>query len=66
MTDERNQNQITRKDAKNCFVESNPIPTKAALNAMGLMENELRLPLVPASQPAYDLMVQTVKELGIL
>ena len=22
MTDERNQNQITRKDAKNCFVES--------------------------------------------
>ena len=51
---------------KNCFVESNPIPTKAALNAMGLMKNELRLPLVPASQPAYDLMVQTVKELGIL
>jgi hypothetical protein len=30
------------------------------------MENELRLPLVPASQSAYDLMVQTVKELGIL
>ena len=51
---------------KNCFVESNPIPTKAALNAMGLMENELRLPLVPASQPAYDLIVQTVKELGIV
>lgn len=51
---------------RNCFVESNPIPTKAALNAMGLMENELRLPLVPASQSAYDLMVQTVKELGIM
>jgi 4-hydroxy-tetrahydrodipicolinate synthase len=29
------------------FVESNPIPVKAALNMLGLMENVLRLPLVP-------------------
>ena len=51
---------------RNCCVESNPIPAKAALHAMGLIQNEMRLPLVPASQPAYDLMVQTVKELGML
>ena len=51
---------------RNCFVESNPIPAKAALHAMGFIQNEMRLPLVPASQPAYDLMVQTVKELGML
>jgi len=31
------------------FVESNPIPGKAAMARLGLMENELRLPLVPAS-----------------
>ena len=51
---------------RNCFVESNPFPAKAALQAMGFNQNEMRLPLVPASQPAYDLMVQTVKELGML
>ena len=51
---------------RNCFVESNPIPAKAALAAMGMMANELRLPLVPAQQKTYDLMVETVKNLGLL
>lgn len=50
----------------NCFVESNPIPAKAAMHAMGLIENEFRLPLVPAQQSTYDLMVKTVKDLGLL
>ena len=50
----------------NCFVESNPIPAKAAMNAMGLIENELRLPLVPCQQSTYDLMVSTIKPLGLL
>ena len=49
----------------NCFVESNPIPAKAALAAMGLIKNELRLPLVPSQQATYDLMVKTVKDLGL-
>ena len=49
----------------NCFVESNPIPAKAAMNAMGLIENELRLPLVPSQQSTYDLMVETIKNLGL-
>ncbi len=51
---------------RNCFVESNPIPAKAALAAMGLIANECRLPLVPAQQKTYDLMVETVKQLGLL
>ncbi len=51
---------------KNCFVESNPIPAKAALAAMGMMENELRLPLVPGKQSTYDLMVETIRNLGLL
>ena len=50
----------------NCFVESNPIPAKAAMHAMGLIENELRLPLVPCQQNTYDLMIRTIKPLGLL
>lgn len=49
----------------NCFVESNPIPAKAAMHVMGLIENEFRLPLVPARQTTYDLMVQTLRDLGL-
>ncbi|MBR5141465.1 MAG: 4-hydroxy-tetrahydrodipicolinate synthase [Bacteroidales bacterium] len=50
----------------NCFVESNPIPAKAAMHAMGLIGNELRLPIVPAQQSTYDLMVETIRPLGLL
>ena len=50
----------------NCFVESNPIPAKAAMHAMGLIENEFRIPLVPAQQETYDLMVKTVRDLRLL
>jgi 4-hydroxy-tetrahydrodipicolinate synthase len=32
------------------FVESNPIPAKAALAMMGKMQNQLRLPLVPLAE----------------
>ena len=49
----------------NCFVESNPIPAKAAMAAMGLISNELRLPLVPSQQSTYDLMVRTICDLGL-
>ena len=51
---------------KNCFVESNPIPAKAALAAMGLIENELRIPLVPSQQTTFDLMKETVRDLGLI
>ena len=50
----------------NCFVESNPIPAKVAMAAMGLIENELRLPLVPAQQSTYDLLVETISPLGLI
>lgn len=38
------------------FVESNPIPGKAAMALLGLMDNTLRLPLVPATGETMDLM----------
>ena len=50
---------------KNCFVESNPIPAKAALYLMGMIENELRLPLVPAQESTMQLMRETLTNLGI-
>ncbi|MCQ2141066.1 MAG: 4-hydroxy-tetrahydrodipicolinate synthase [Bacteroidales bacterium] len=48
---------------KNCFIESNPIPAKAALSQMGLMENSLRLPLYPATEETEEIMRQTLAEL---
>lgn len=48
---------------KNCFIESNPIPAKAAMAQLGLMENSLRLPLVCASADTEKIMSQTLKEL---
>lgn len=42
------------------FVESNPIPGKAAMALLGLMENSLRLPLVPATPATIALMQQTL------
>ena len=38
------------------FVEPNPIPAKAALAMMGMIENVLRLPLVPLSDASVSVV----------
>ena len=48
---------------KACFVEPNPIPGKAAMAQLGLMANELRLPLVPATPNTEELIDKTLKAL---
>ena len=48
---------------KNLFVEPNPIPAKAAMAQLGLMENSLRLPLVPATEVTETLIKQTLENL---
>lgn len=48
-----------------CFVESNPIPAKAAMGLLGLMENSLRLPLVKASEKTEALMADVLKTLAL-
>lgn len=48
---------------KNLFIESNPIPGKAAMARLALMENVLRLPLVPASEKTEEIIRQTLDEL---
>ena len=41
---------------KALFVEPNPIPAKAAMAQLGLMENSLRLPLVKATPETEQLL----------
>src|SRR5262249_25925792 len=48
------------------FAESNPVPVKAAMAAMGLLEEEYRLPMTPP-QPASREKINTVlRGLGLL
>ncbi len=39
-----------------CFLESNPIPVKAALSIMGLCTDEMRLPLTPAVESTREVL----------
>jgi 4-hydroxy-tetrahydrodipicolinate synthase len=48
------------------FIESNPIPVKAALAMMELCDDVYRLPMVPPSEPSKARIRQTLKDLGIL
>jgi 4-hydroxy-tetrahydrodipicolinate synthase len=48
------------------FVESNPGPCKAAMAAMGLLEEVYRLPLVPPSAGARDKIMNVLQELKLL
>lgn len=51
---------------RNCFIESNPVPVKAGLAAMGLLAEEFRLPLVPGTRKTYETMRRTIEELGLI
>jgi 4-hydroxy-tetrahydrodipicolinate synthase len=48
------------------FVESNPIPVKWALHALGLFGPEVRLPLVPLSEPHARKLEAELRTLGLL
>jgi 4-hydroxy-tetrahydrodipicolinate synthase len=48
------------------FVESNPIPVKAALAMMGLLEPVWRLPLVPPSPANHAKIEKVLQDLGLL
>jgi 4-hydroxy-tetrahydrodipicolinate synthase len=48
------------------FVEANPIPVKAAMAAMGLLEESYRLPMVPPRQPSREKIASVIKELGLM
>jgi len=48
------------------FVEANPIPVKAAMAAMGLLEQSYRLPMVPPQPASREKILKVLKELGLL
>lgn len=49
-----------------CFVESNPIPAKAALSLMGLCGDEMRLPLLTATESTRTLLADVLRKLELL
>ena len=51
---------------KNLFIETNPVPIKAALAMLGRIEEEYRLPLVPMSAKNRETLRATLKACGIL
>jgi 4-hydroxy-tetrahydrodipicolinate synthase len=48
------------------FIESNPIPVKAALAMMGMLEEEYRLPLVPLSPEHRKKLKDVLQRTGII
>lgn len=49
---------------KHLFIDSNPIPVKAAMAMMGLIEEEYRLPLCPISEKNRAILAETLKALN--
>ena len=48
------------------FVETNPVPVKAALSMMGMIEYELRLPLCKLTQGSYDRLKKAMIDYGLI
>jgi 4-hydroxy-tetrahydrodipicolinate synthase len=48
------------------FIESNPIPVKAAMAMMGLLEPVWRLPLVPPSEASRAKIEKVLRDLGLI
>jgi 4-hydroxy-tetrahydrodipicolinate synthase len=51
---------------KDLFIETNPVPVKAALAMKGLLAEEYRLPLVPMSAKNKGTLKATLRSVGIL
>ncbi len=47
------------------FLEANPIPVKWALHRMGLVEEGIRLPLTPLSEPFHAPVLDALRQAGI-
>lgn len=51
---------------KALFVETNPIPVKAAMAMMGLIEDEIRLPLTPMSEGPRKALEKELKKFNLV
>ena len=50
---------------KDLFIETNPVPVKAAMAMLGICDEQYRLPLVPMSAKNRDVLKATLKNCGI-
>jgi len=48
------------------FIETNPVPVKAAVALMGKCQNELRLPLAPLSDANHATLSLVMKSYGLI
>ncbi len=51
---------------KDLFIETNPVPVKAAMAMMGLIEETYRLPLVPLADANRTQLKKTLQALGLV
>ncbi len=51
---------------KDLFIETNPVPIKAALVMLGQIQEEYRLPLVPMSPKNREVLAASLKACGLL
>lgn len=51
---------------KDLFIETNPVPVKAALAMMGVGTEEVRLPLVPISARSRETLAKTMELVGLI
>jgi 4-hydroxy-tetrahydrodipicolinate synthase len=51
---------------KDLFIETNPVPVKAALAMLGQVQEEYRLPLVPLSAKNRETLRATLRAVGVL
>ena len=51
---------------RSLFCETNPIPVKAAMAAMGWCENYLRLPLIPMEEAHAEVLYSRMREFGLV
>lgn len=51
---------------RSLFSQVNPIPVKAALSMMGIIHDELRLPLTPMEEPFRSQLREKLKALGLI
>ena len=51
---------------RDLFIETNPIPVKAALAMLGLIEEEYRLPMVPMNPKNREILKATLIRCGLL
>ncbi len=51
---------------RHLYVETNPIPIKWAVHRLGLISDEIRLPLTPLSEKYRPQLEQAMKEVGLI